>query len=93
MITQPLVVTATSWSSFLQYTTLHSVDIFIVLDTLADQLDTTKRFGDHTVAFISEYKNRVTKRHEGDCMVLVTLFLYSLMKATVWSPKRLVVSM
>ena len=32
------------------------VYIFIVLDTLADQLDTTNRFGDHTVTFISEYK-------------------------------------
>ena len=40
------------------------VDIFIVLDTLADQLDTTKRFGDHTVTFISEYKKQVTKRHK-----------------------------
>ena len=48
----------------LKTTTQKSVDIFIVLDTLADQLDTTKRFGDHTVTFISEYKNRVTKRHK-----------------------------
>ena len=43
---------------------VQNVDIFIVLDTLVDQLDTTKRFGDHTVTFISEYKNRVTKRHK-----------------------------
>ena len=41
-----------------------NLDIFIVLDTLADQLDTTKRFGDHTVTFISEYKKQVTKRHK-----------------------------
>jgi len=42
------------------------VDIFIVLDTLADQLDITKRFGDHTVTFISEYKKQVTKKRFGD---------------------------
>jgi len=40
-------------------------------------LTETKRFGDHTVTFISEYKNRVTKRRkwtQWQCLcLLVTL--------------------
>ena len=42
-------------------TNLLHVDILQFLITLADQLDRKQTFGDHTVTFISEYKNRVTK--------------------------------